>query len=463
MVGGSINQSMKDNLKILICVWGNPVTWRKIKYDYKGKILDLKDPIPLVKDVENPHKIIVVVADTLFDNIVSKNKTKLPEEADEIYEGVEKWTRNWIRSELHLSEEPEIFVCPGKGEFSSTLLDGNPRDFYRYLLYKLCFFIVDEIRKNRFSSFEFIIDITHGMNYTTVYTYEVVIEVARLLSFAWDVRVKVLNSDPLVGQANPEKLNINEIEFYNVQPNIEIFTTGDTKILSPFSGIQNNKEKGRLGRELSANLEKISQNMREIIVFLSSFKFGMPQYVFYFFQSSDIILDYIKNSVEFFMDKFKIMKSSGKIIIARQVEFAENFSNLAKAYFVASMIENSLEGINFDEIKGNITLDKVKRFKDKFLKKLPIEKNRLDREIDELKSIENSDWKLLGELKIKENSQKGSFQEEKPNKRNFFAHAGFEWNSIHVRKSDGDVQIKINEKFLGDIEDLLYDNLPKLR
>ncbi|MCS7214492.1 MAG: hypothetical protein NZ927_09810, partial [Candidatus Calescibacterium sp.] len=45
-------------------------------------------------------------------------------------------------------------------------------------------------------------------------------------------------------------------------------------------------------------------------------------------------------------------------------------------------------------------------------------------------------------------------------KRNFFAHAGFEYNSIEVRNAGTDIQIKPFAQNIRDVEQILWNSLP---
>jgi CRISPR-associated protein Csx1 len=96
--------------------------------------------------------------------------------------------------------------------------------------------------------------------------------------------------------------------------------------------------------------------------------------------------------------------------VFRNWEFRENFANLVKVYLVSSILEK----IGFKKL-SDIPLSKIKDLKNKVYKKFPIESNRIDKELDDIKDLQNitQQYEVYNKIKgnpcFKSNRQKKLF------------------------------------------------------
>jgi len=260
--------------------------------------------------------------------------------------------------------------------------------------------------------------------------------------------LKVLNSDPFVGRAGVSKLNINVIEESKILPRISVYRS-DKRPIEPFVLLEN-KDKKEFGQIISNFLNQISYNRDEILVFLGSFLFALPVFVLSNMINSTDIKDKIeKISNEF--EKFIVLNSSVKVEILRKFQFEENFSNLVKAFLISAVLEK----LGFTKL-SEIQLSEIERLKVEIFEKLPVESNRIDKEIHDIKNLQNitQNYQVYSSILGKNVSQ--------IDKRNFFAHAGFEHNAIELKKENDIIFITIYGNNKQNIEALIICNLPKI-
>jgi len=100
-------------------------------------------------------------------------------------------------------------IAPGRGKFGDLFFDGEMMDCYRYLLIRLSEYLV----KNKDP--DIVLDITHGINFETVFTYRAISNVLSVMGFFGEIKLRVYNSDPFIEGA---QLQINEIENTIVPP-----------------------------------------------------------------------------------------------------------------------------------------------------------------------------------------------------------------------------------------------------
>ncbi|CUU09216.1 CRISPR-associated protein, MJ1666 family, partial [Candidatus Thermokryptus mobilis] len=188
----------------------------------------------------------------------------------------------------------------------------------------------------------------------------------------------------------------------------------------------------------------------EILVFLGSFFFALPVFVLSYMISSKDIKDKIERiSNEF--ENFIVLNSSGKLEILRKFEFEENFSNLVKAFLISAILEK----LGFKKL-FDIQLSEIENLKEEIFKNLPVESNRIDKEIYDIQNLQNitQDYQVYSSILNKNLS--------KIDKRNFFAHAGFEHNAIELKKQNNEVYVRIYNENKNQAESLIIGNLPQI-
>jgi len=298
---------------------------------------------------------------------------------------------------------------------------------------------------------EVIFDATHGINYTTILTYRALREILEILAYVYDVNLKVLNSDPYIGrEAKIDTLNINVIEESKILPKISVYRSND-KPVQVYS-LLDDETKGKIGRDISTFIFQISFNIdkNKIFIFLGSFLYALPVFLLSYMMKSSELKDKIEKIAKEFKKNIDLNNSS-KLEIIRKWEFRENFANLIKTYLVSSILVK----FGFNRL-DDIPLSKIEDLKEKFYKKFPIESNRIDVEIGD-RGIEGVKEYLTSEFrpyfKIVEKEDKSL------DKRVFFAHAGFPYNVIELKRENDEIYIKIYDKNREDAENCIIKSL----
>jgi len=430
-------------MKILMATWGNPFGWQVVEYYYKGKSKKSKDPLELIKEIENPHKTIIVIPNTLSDDFVYSLKNPFYTDIKTICDNL---IFNFCAKELNFTPD-KIIISYGFGEFNRTKFQGNAMDFYYKVFQELSFYFVKLLVGMESKEIEVIFDATHGINYTTILTYRSLREILEIFSYVYDVKLRVLNSDPFVGKVGVSKLNINVIEESKILPRISVYNSNKRPI-EPCVFLED-KDKKESAQNIPYFFNQISYNRDEILVFLGSFLFALPVFVLsYMINSKDI-----KQKIEKISNKFEnfiVLNSSGKLEILRKFEFEENFSNLVKAFLISSILEK----FGFKKL-SDIPISEIEKLKKEIFKKLPVESNRIDKEIHDIKNLQNitQNYQIYSSILKKGVSQ--------IDKRNFYAHAGFEHNAIELRKdNDNDIYVRIANQ--SKAEDLIIGDLPQI-
>jgi CRISPR-associated protein Csx1 len=433
-------------MKILIAPWGNPFGWKEVEYVYNGQTEKLKDPLVLIKRIESPDKVIIVSVDTLADDYVYAFKNLS-------YNDIKKCAKNLIFNfcQKELGFIPEIVISYGFGEFNHTKFIGNAIDFYYNIFKELTCYFVNLLQQIN-EKFEIIFDATHGINYVTILTYRALREILEIFAYVYDVKLKVLNSDPFVGrEAKVDRLNINVIEKSKILPKISVYRS-DRRPVEPCFLLEN-KSKREIGENIEDFISGISFNIDETLIFLGSFLYALPVFILSYMLNSSTIKEAIEKISQEFEKNININTNNlSKLEISRNWEFKENFANLIKAYLVSSILEK----IGFKKL-SDIPLSKIKDLKDKVYKNFPIESNRIDKELDDIKDLQNITQQYEVYNKIKGNPVLNQID-----KRNFFAHAGFEHNVIELKKENEDIYIRIYTGNKNSAEELIKENLPQI-
>jgi len=410
-------------MKILIAVWGDPERWDEVNYEYQGQSEKAKSTINLIKRAENANKTVIICVDTLADNRVKSNPSY-----SEIKNIAESVVKNFCLSQFNFQPD-KIIVGYGVGEFNNTIFIGNAQDFYYEVLKGLSLLFGDAVRYLREEKeIEVILDITHGINYMPTLTYRALREILQILAYTYNVKLKVLNAEPYIRQAKPQKLNINVIEETKILPHLVAYRS-DKRPIEP------RKEHDIYGQVIGNFLKQINYNKQKIHIFLSAFVHAIPVFIISYLMNSQDTKNLINKISEEF-EKFITIDKNQKIIIERNLEYRIEFENLIKTYLVSSILE--AKGFSYN---ADIPLRDIQRLKNEVFNKLEVESNRIDKEIDDIKEIQNlqQDYKVYAQLRP--NTQ----IKNEIDKRNFFAHAGFEYNAIELRKINDNIEVRIRE------------------
>ena len=514
------NNQIKDNkinnkeIIFLIVPIGNYKAWEKVKYklsldenqieiqntnENKTEIeieIESKTSMKILQKNFKPDKTIFILSDTLIDNISFDSLKSLDKYDLEI---IKELIKEDIVNNLLLPEEIEFdddsfIISFGKGAFYNTKeptkkvtkIIGDSKDFYYFVLFTLANLFFNSIIKNdkiqntkqiQETDLKVIIDTTHGINYQTILVYKAVSELLKIFAFYFkNVFLCVYNSDPYI---NPNisrnfsteiVLNINLIESTKIIPFFNIFKSSSTKFLTKSKYYNQDIDKNYLTK--FTTIENVNKEfIDDIYSFAASFMFGFPLYTIYFLPDNQKLYNIISNifnnyiaSIDFILTE---KQDFIEILINRKLTFNPALENFIKIYVLSKL----LNLLNISQ-KKEISIKDIQDFNFLTYKRyFPLEYIRNSEEIGnlekKLKNLQNnqeiydldlSNWILYNNLIKKSNINSNNTV----NNRNFFAHSGFEYNSILIKKIDI-IYLKPNEEEIKKIkESILIKSLPDI-
>ncbi len=494
---------MDNNKEIvfLIVPIGNYKGWDKVKYKllYIDKFsntniaveMESKTSMKIIQKAFNPDKTIFILSDSLIDNVSIDLIKNLNKDNSHKYDfdKIKQLIKEDIINNLLLPEgiefdDDSFIISFGKGFFpntkeakkKATRIIGNSDDFYYFVFFSLANLFFDTIIKSnkiqninqiKDINLKVIIDTTHGVNYQPVLIYKSVLELLKIFAFCFrNVVLWVFNSDPYINPNISKEfpyqriLNINLIENTKIIPFFNIFKSSNNKFLAKSVYYNENIDENYL-KEFT-NIENVSKEfITNLYSFAASFIFGFPLYAIYFIPNSEelynIILKVFNKHLDSIDFVFNENEDSFEIFINRKLTFTLEFENLIKIYILSKL----LNLLNIQQ-KSEITTNEINEFNDLIYKKyFPLEYNRnseelrnLEKNINNLQknnpSIDLSSWMLYNYL-MKHHNKTIS-------KRNFFAHSGFEYNSILVKKISDIIYLKPNQKEIKIIKESILIN-----
>lgn len=428
-----------DTTKILVAIWGNFSAWKDANYRYKNKIYTSSTTLPLLLDTIKPNYTYIILADTLmdkYDNIFTYQEglARIKNEAG-------AFIKEKIRSyHTKLKEDNiNILILPAVGTFSRSRFVGNPNNFYALVYFELARNILRNlgsklafISENNKPCLELYLDITHGLNFMTMITYRAVKDILQIIAYFCNVRLIVLNSDPLVGSGNID-LNINEIEKINVIPAFNFYRYSDTMLLIPSPS----------GHE---GVNALTKRMDRLYAFCSAFLHGLPVYMYYFYEKPKE--DEIENIVKLFYDHIEV-NVNGTFEVIQGLNFGESFISLLQGFLLLNLLM-----VNAKD-DGVVKMDDIERIKGIFKHSRTI-LQRLERELGKIKRVRiGSEFKDYGFYAEANYSPNDNFDG-----RNFFAHCGFVHNLIELKREGNTIFIKPKQRFIEEIHEALLESLP---
>jgi len=428
-----------DTTKILVAIWGNFSAWKDANYRYKNKIYTSSTTLPLLLDTIKPNYTYIILADTLmdkYDNIFTYQEglARIKNEAG-------AFIKEKIRSyPTKLKEDNiNILILPAVGTFSRSRFVGNPNNFYALVYFELARNILRNlgsklafISENNKPCLELYLDITHGLNFMTMMTYRAVKDILQIIAYFCNVRLIVLNSDPLVGSGNID-LNINEIEKINVIPAFNFYRYSDTMLLIPSPS----------GHE---GVNALTKRMDRLYAFCSAFLHGLPVYMYYFYEKPKE--DEIENIVKLFYDHIEV-NVNGTFEVIQGLNFGESFISLLQGFLLSNLLM-----VNAKD-DGVVKMDDIERIKGIFKHSRTI-LQRLERELGKIKRVRiGSEFKDYGFYAEANYSPNDNFDG-----RNFFAQCGFVHNLIELKREGNTIFIKPKQRFIEEIHEALLESLP---
>ena len=380
-------------MKILIAPWGNPCSWDIVEYEYQGKSTTASTSLELIQQVENPNHTIVIISDTLADSSFLQKSNKNNCDCHNpspfrSYDDIKNRAKNCAMSVIsqHKIEVNKIIVSPGVGYYFNSSYVGSSRDFYHITLFEIVEYIVQNIfhSKPNFKEMEIVFDITHGQNYQIVFSYEVVYEIAQILSYFYKVNIKVLYSEPVIPASNKKKYRINQIANFQVFPKLPVY----------------------IDHNLLNNLkQKINQNQKDNLVnyycFASSIINGLPYFIYYFMPDLNNLQQDLQDELKSFNSNILINQNNS---VERKISISEKFSDLVKIYLISYILDK-----NGYKNQSNLSRNDLENLSKFLYRRISTLRDRIKLEIQ----------RFFGYKR-----QKPAPSNNRQFKRNFFAHNG---------------------------------------
>lgn len=443
-----------DMKSLLVTTWGNPWIpgWKEVEYSLNNYTMKSKSSLPLLlhkieKSGKTPSKILIIVLDTVADHPTPTY--------GELLESVKNKFLTFIREDLHLDTKYiEVIVAPGVGRFHICRSDkyqvseflGELSDFYIYVLMKLA----NEISPDEL---ELHLDLTHGINYMPVLVYRAIKEILGILAISNNVRLKVYNAEPFIGDVNTS-LRIHVVEDTSIAPapcneaiSLNMNFLKPSRLpqleLSPSDQRKINEEMKRSLRELE---------IRKLNAFLGAVLNGLPLMVYTFYPEYQKLEMCLSSIEDIYNTQVKISTTENGFRVIRRLRFGSDLAVLVKCYFTAKVL-----GL---ESKSEVSIKELHTLRERFFSR----NNKINATISyDLTYIEE----IVSQMDVSRRDQltswislskvcgEGEPDISKFNDRNFLAHSGFERNVTYIKlkndlRSEYDLRESIMLKYCNE-------------
>jgi|GEM_PF-654071 len=468
-------------MKLLIEVWGNYHAWKEVAYTYGNKTIISSTTLPLLLDSIKPDTSIIIVADTLLEEEIAKNKITFDNNNnayDSICSTVRDRTQQFINRSLANFEVKDfansisVLVTPAVGTFSHTRFNGNPHNFFSYLYYSLAKTAATIAQKTH-EPLEIYVDITHGINYMTMMTYRAIKDICSVLAYFLDITFIVLNSDPYVGSEN-KNLNINQIEKTKIKPQFNFFKYPqfDNGRWLKVTHNMPNEKKAQVNATLQEQLKEcftLTSFVDQCYCFASAVYNALPLFLVYFLPDIKMLTETIDNFVNIFFDNISIYHDD-KLTVQQQADFTPSFVSLLQILLFAQCCKYKYNIEKQDQCNISTLHNLIKLYSS-----FSAFKSRIYRELSKIgeaiqqSSLPLSTYEDYGKILYEKNKkcETSDTEEEKKYKpsdtvdeRNLFAHAGLTYNNIQIKREGDAIFIKPKKESIDDIKKVLQNNIP---
>lgn len=420
-------------MKFLIAPWGDPSGWKEVIYIFNRGKIKSKTSLKILQKVIKPDRTIIIGLDTLAES--GKNYREVKANARE---KIKKYA-----NEFGLRNY-EILIAPGIGKFQNGVFQGYALDYYFYIITKISLELLGNF--GNYENLSIHLDLTHGINYSTILTYRAIKEIAGIFSIFKEVRFRAYNADPSLPRI-ADKLSINVIEDTIPIPTPFAEKLDQKRPLEPIS--LSPKERKELFKDKLKSIREI--NSSEVSAFIGALYNGLPLALFSFYPKKDRLKEIILAVLNFY-EEYVEVKERDKLEVVRKTKFGKGFKVYVFAYVIATLLEN-LKLISSQ--KREVTLNEIENLKENLFKFDERFKVRIDKDIytfkENLEGKEIKDWRMYNEILGRNIGE--------PDARNFLAHSGFEGNVVEVKKENGKLLLRYRQDKLGTIMDLCKKGL----
>lgn len=397
-------------MKILIAPWGNPFAWQEVTYKFGDVEDNSKSSLKIIQQAIQPDKTIIIGLDTLategkdYKKVRQSAQKKIEDSAKEF--GIKNY---------------DVLIAPGVGTFPNGKFSGSALDYYYYIISKLIskflkFFQKDNL-KNIGDKIEVHLDLTHGLNYTTVLTYRAVREILQTLAIFKSVDFKAYSTDPSLPRSKDKNerarpLFIHTIEDSLIKPSpftekisqgrpLELINSDSKKSLTP----EEKKERENLFRNELKDVRNIDN--KELSAFIGALYNGLPLCLFRFYPKKDKlenIINQVLNIYENYVE-VKNLKDEKRLKVIKKLKLTKDFKVYNFAYMISTLmydpnlISSQKKEVKISEVE-NLT-NSLFKFDERFKNRINIDIRNIRRNLKDKKLEE---WEIYN--KINENDAK---------------------------------------------------------
>lgn len=418
-------------VKLLIAPWGDPSNWKEVVYEFDKRMVRSSTSVKILQESVNPDKTIIIGLDTLAERGGSYQEVKV--DAEEKIKGY---------ADKFGLVNYEVLIAPGIGTFSNGIFYGDALDYYYYVIAKISL----KLLENHEDALYIHLDLTHGINYSTILTYKAVKEIAEIFSVFKEVKFKAYNADPSIPKfAN--KLSINVIEDSLPMRILPAEKIVQRRLLEPIN--LSSEERSELFKNELRGVREIDDS--EISAFIGALYNGLPLALFRFYPQRDKLKEIILKVLECY-ERYIDVERQDKLRVVRRVRIGRDFKVYVFAYVIAVLLKD-LRLISFR--KKEVTLEEVENVNNCLFKFDERFKNRIESDIftfkEDLKGREIRDWRIYNEILGRNIGE--------PDERNFLAHSGFERNIVEVKKEGNKIMLRYRENRIRTIAGLCQRGL----
>ncbi|NPB00533.1 MAG: TIGR01897 family CRISPR-associated protein [Crenarchaeota archaeon] len=496
---------MSNRVRILVSAWGLPRNWKHAIYsveDSDVKDLESRTTLSPLVQALNPDFIIIFVPDTVYLERVNMRRV---DNYDDLCREVREYYIEFCKNNGINLEKLYIEVCPGVGRFSiktrertTLILEalGSAYDYYAYLYYSLVRYIKDVlIGKNNINIFdrdldlEFIVDLSHGVNYMPVFVYKAVRELCQLLATfrKGQVRLRTYNSDPVLEDGQEATIHlVEEVNYFRpyVPPLILEDRSSVSRVITGTRGLKDVPEYSKICKEIHEELKNLFKELdSEIVKFfkgyhinaiklinmiIGAFYHGLPLIVSTYYVDADVLFNFLQKLFDIWRRRIMVKVENSNVKIVRFARFA---LNRVEVILRAALFLLGIKCLDLvPERRGVLSLKLLQDYDEKIISELNpflgVEYGRLFRD-DNMSRIlnlvrggamllacvrageEDSEDRArcveICEEDIRRCSSTGS--EDISNVcRNFIAHAGLEWCFVEIFSENDDILLKYSDR-----------------
>jgi len=427
-------------MKVLISVLGKPFTkYQEVSWHLAGQSAEpfrTRMPAQLLAHLFQVDHTLVLIPDSLSTG--GSTYLELQEQPEELLPD-EAW--EGFKGELHR------FVLPSR--YSAKVL-GDVRDFYQAGMFFLARWFSEHLSEPN-APLELYLETSTGLNILQLLTYRMVREIAGALAFFRQVSLEIYNADP-VGQSTTQG-EIFPTEIYRpLRAALNRFSINTTpRLLEPYDRLSSHPGQNPEYRGLRDEMARLWPS-KEVMAFLNSIYYGIPLgLIRWFCEKPAQIFEVLGQLYNHFLKQARLLKKENSRFL-RPVRLGSDFASYALGALLSHQLQSRWNFFSANlKIEGT-TYQQMKDLMSHMYRDHPVIRNRFEAE----RTIQPN---TLNCKKFPSLLSQCLKSEEVPcesiDKRNFFAHAGFERCAVKVDRKNGEIYFRFAEEKEGTIQNFL--------